>query len=507
MQIWDLFRGYDKAHGCYEMRRTTDGGKVQGKALTKREPCLQSDWDAHLAGTASGIGIIPLLADNTVVWGVIDVDQYDLDHSALEEKIKQLDLPLVMTRSKSGGAHLFVFMIEPVEAQKVVSALQSWAAALGHGGCEVFPKQTSRYDENDIGNWLNMPYYHADMTLRYGIKDGEQLDLNEFLEYAESCRLTEEQLDSVSGKGTHDPSLNEGLFFEGPPCLQLLFNIGGFPEGTRNDGMYNVAVYLRRRYPDDWEDKMQAYNVAICDPPLSLQEVSVLVKSVNKRDYAYRCRLPPIKTHCDKRLCQRRQFGVGEMVGGRNAPTIGHLVKHVGDPVLWFVEIDSHRIMVTTEDLLNQNRFKRFVADQMNRVIVSVAQARWDRYIDELMQNCDVIEVPEDASPLGQFKILVEQYAYGQAQVTTPEELAFRMSPYNNGEGEVWFRSRGLLDYLSTHGFRITSEHHVWQMLRKMGAENKFINSKGRGFNVWVIPSQDEQTDEPPLPDFGTEAF
>lgn len=511
MHIWELFPGYEHAHGRYEVRSTDERGKAQGKALTIREPVKQEDWDRHLDGDGPGLGVIPLRSDNTVGWACIDIDVIGINHAELEEKIKKLGLPLVVARSKSGGAHCFLFCNEYIPAGLAQRALESWAAALGHGGCEVFPKQVDRYNEQDIGNWLNMPYYHAERTLRYGFRDGKPLRLEAFVEYAVSRRVGAAEIDAVHVAPVRDKAppvdAESKLFTDGPPCLQIIERMGGFPEGTRNDGMYNVAVYLRKRYADDWEDRIQGYNVAMCDPPLSLAEINTIVKSVGRKSYGYRCKQQPIKPHCHRRLCMAQPFGVGESAEGRGRPEIGHIVKHEGNPVIYFVDIDGQRLMMTIDDLLVQTAFKRKVAQAINRVPTTIPQARWDIYIDEKLRNCDVVEVPEDASPEGQFKLLVEQYLTGMAQATSRDELAQRFNPYDDGHGHVLFRSRGLLDYLSNHGFKYQSEHHVWQMLREMGAENEFINVKGKGFNVWKLPKPNTPEGDAPLPSFGTKEF
>ena len=42
---------------------------------------------------------------------------YPLDFKKIISKIRKLDLPLVMCRSKSGGAHIFLFLKEPTQAK------------------------------------------------------------------------------------------------------------------------------------------------------------------------------------------------------------------------------------------------------------------------------------------------------------------------------------------------------------------------------------------------------
>jgi hypothetical protein len=117
--------------------------------------------------------------------------------------------------------------------------LQSLAASLGWGDCEIFPKQTQVLTERgDLGNWLNMPYLSGDNTERYGIKkSGLPMSLSEFLTYAES--KVQKSLDAVGVSMTKELE-------DGPPCLQHL-TTNGFPEGTRNNRTLPPSAYTARR--------------------------------------------------------------------------------------------------------------------------------------------------------------------------------------------------------------------------------------------------------------------
>ena len=46
-----------------------------------------------------------------------------------------------------------------------------------------------------------------------------------------------------------------------PPCLVTLLS-DGVPNGQRNNCMYNVGVYLKKRYSekDEWQSHMFTYN-------------------------------------------------------------------------------------------------------------------------------------------------------------------------------------------------------------------------------------------------------
>src|SRR5690606_20099328 len=128
--------------------------------------------------------------------------------------------------------------------------LREMAAALGFGGSEIFPKQTEvLLDRGDVGSWINMPYFNAEATTRHGVFiDGAVQTAEEFIEYANQNKVTNDALENISQTVAPPSSTVE----HGPPCLQHLA-MQGFPPGTRNVGLYNLGVYAKKRDPDNWE--------------------------------------------------------------------------------------------------------------------------------------------------------------------------------------------------------------------------------------------------------------
>jgi hypothetical protein len=152
-----------------------------------RKPPTDDLWIKHLQGVEPSLGIIPIRADNSCIWGCVDIDQYPLDHAGLIKKVRTLGLPMVVCRSKSGGAHVFLFTKAPIPASEMQRYLKASAALLGEAGREIFPKQSEiLVDRGDTGNFLNLPYFGGDQTMRYAIKDdGNAATLEEFYELYE----------------------------------------------------------------------------------------------------------------------------------------------------------------------------------------------------------------------------------------------------------------------------------------------------------------------------------
>ena len=166
-QLLTVFQGSKAAHGQTILGRVGRNGKTEANSTVVREPLTVDKVQAHIDGK-HGVGSIPITQDNMCKFGALDIDTYDLDHKSLNKKILKLKLPLLLCRSKSGGAHLFLFLKDWEPASLVREYLTEMSITRGHSGCEIYPKQDKILaDRGDVGNFINMPYFKADLTTRY----------------------------------------------------------------------------------------------------------------------------------------------------------------------------------------------------------------------------------------------------------------------------------------------------------------------------------------------------
>ncbi len=196
-QLAALFAGGDHAHGvAWPSGRTNKNGKAEVSYATRHEPITAEAWRRHLDGN-EGLVPIPIRRDGTARFGAIDVDVYLLDLTEVVQKVAAAELPLVVCRSKSGGAHLFLFLDEPAPASLVRAKLKDWCVALGFEPKEIFPKQESLGEDED-GNGINAPYFHAEYTTRYAVgEDGKALDLPAFVAHAQEMRVSASELGGI----------------------------------------------------------------------------------------------------------------------------------------------------------------------------------------------------------------------------------------------------------------------------------------------------------------------
>ena len=502
-QFSSIFDGLKLAYGTYKIEKQQANGKNTGRAAIVREPRTTALWEGHLSGKGRGIGIIPINEDNKCVWGCVDVDQYPLDHKVLVEKIRKLKLPLVVCRSKSGGAHCFLFATEWVDAKDMQATLQQISAALGYGGSEIFPKQIKlNLDRDDVGNFLNLPYYDAEDGLRYAIKDdGTSATIEEFFELYESYKQTPEQLTALQ---VGDPE--EVLpMKDGPPCLQFLLK-NKISEGGRNNGLFNIGVYLRKAYPDSWESEILTYNLQYLEPPLPLSEVNIVAKQLEKKDYAYRCSDSPINAHCNKDLCQTRKHGIGAAIQGA---AIANLRKYNSNPPVWFLDVNGEPVELDTEALMSQPAFQKCCMEQLNFMPRSVSKQVWEGRIGGLMNEMRdnesaIIDVAEDASINGQFYSYLEEFCAHMQKANDKEEILLKRPWTDEETNTTLFRLKDFEAYLKRNKFFEYKLHKIAQRLRDMGGQSRALRIKGRLVKVWEVPAFDEADVDIKTPSFGS---
>ena len=501
-----LFRGYEKAHGEYRVQKKEADGKMSGRAVTVAEPATTEHFEAHLKGGDYILGIIMLRENNSCNFGVIDIDirgEVKLNESleSLEKKIE--DTPLVLCRSKSGGALLYLFCEPAIAAIDMVAKLNEFAATLGYGGAEIFPKQISRANERDRGNWINLCYWDGDDSERHAIHKGKKLNLKHFLDLAEKKQTNYEALENFT------PELIN-MFEDGPPCLQHIMTMG-FPEGGRNISLFNVGVYYRKKNPDDWQEDLMRFNYEHLPEPLPSGEVNGLIKSVSKKDYAYTCKQAPICNYCEKSKCMKREYGVGG-VGGGQAIEIDAITKYETEnrsSVRWYIEIQGERIEVTTQQLLDQRQLQKLCVEKLNKCPSTMPAQRWEQRINELLGSVEVVVDPDDASPQGQFEKMLDSFLTGKVQARHRDEIMNAKPWHDSDEGKVYFRSEDLFIYLDARRFRYPSQHQVWSWLRNLGGDRKTFRIKSKPVKVWSVPAPEFYDDEDDLdiPTTVTEEF
>ena len=513
-RFFDLFQGSDRSHGVYQAKlEVVSGTKNEGEARTVQAPPTAELWERHLRGVI-GLGIVPVRSDGTCVWAAVDVDDYRLDLPALVTKVKSARLPILVVRTKSGGAHLFIFFSSAVAAADARAILKKFIKRLRlrsiHAGtetdCEIFPAQ-DRLGEQNLGNWLNMPYQAGERSLRYGLDPdtGAALEMSEFLDLAYERALSAEAVEEwLSGSGSvasddegSSDATEDPRWPGAPPCLTHLFAEGAIP-GLRNELLFNATLYFKRSEPTRAEERVLAL-AASFSPPKDPAEVRRTIHSAMRRPYNYRCRNPPLVGLCQREVCLTRRHGVaghGMVPGetredGRTPLDYGTLCKILLTPPVWVWDVSGFRVELTTEQLLNQKLFLMRVFEESNVMGVPMRPATWATSVARAAATAPQLKPPPDATEAGLIWVTLARYCTGRAQARTIDELLMG-KPFTQN-GRTLFCASDFLAHCHTQRVPAT-ERSIFKWLHDRGLEHAVLDLKGKQTDVWSVPAFDEQT-------------
>ena len=228
--------------------------------LTKEAYSIHTDFD-----NPKGIGVCPNI-NGYCKFTTIDIDNPRVNIKKLNQRIQILGLPLVLYKSKSKGAHLVMEFKELVEVKKALKVmkifqkvLDCWSLKVKPGVepvqvmPEIFPKGDNR---------INLPYfyYNGEITRKaLGPKD-EELTVYEAHERAELLRQ-----DNTS--------------------INLYYLLGTKGINGQYDINFNVALYYKRREPENWKELLKKFNEEHIVPPTEDKWIEHIVSSHDKKDY------------------------------------------------------------------------------------------------------------------------------------------------------------------------------------------------------------------------------
>ncbi len=426
----EIFTGLKRAHGCTYINTTPkEGVKLKTKSFVKREQVTSDHYKNHLHGVEPSLGIIPINEEDMCKWGCIDIDSYaGFDHQKLIRKIKTLKLPLVVCRSKSGGAHVFLFSEDFVEAKTMRDKLNQIRAVLGFGNAEVFPKQIELKSEEDTGNFLNLPYFNHEVSTRYAFKDdGSAATLEEFYGIYNNAK----QLDVGSIKVLRPDS----EFSDGPPCIETLA-AEKISEGGRNAALFHFGVYAKKKWPNNWKEKISWFHENYIVGDLDQREIDIIKNQHEKKDWGWKCNDVPMCNVCDKQLCKTRQFGIGNSV---MFPELSDLQEIQLEEPYYYLNIDGKRLKLPSAKYLRQQPlFEEACIAGIGIFPPTMKIKDWKILVNQLLSTREIIPPPKGTSKKDQLQNHLEEFCTNRTS-TTVEKDDIKKGAVFTDEGKHYF--------------------------------------------------------------------
>lgn len=269
-------------------------GKIENKMRLDDGPLTAEMARAHIAGDMS-IGVSPVRADSTCLFGVLDIDWYDMPEDAVRAVADRLRTRCAAFRSKSRGLHVYIFMDAPIPAKKMNEYLMVLRKRLPKAcfdkkhnrDVEVFPKATqTRVTPGDKPTSVNLPMKGQQRELAWliderGVKWAvDEMSGTSILTHIDDhCRIDANVVSEIAEQQTVLDSSDIG------------YQVPDDPAG-RNDLLMRIAMSMQvRGWPDTEMDAEirrlngdENFHYLFADGPLTEKEIVNLLHSAKKRD-------------------------------------------------------------------------------------------------------------------------------------------------------------------------------------------------------------------------------
>ena len=368
---------------------------------------------------------------------------------------------------------------------------------LGHSGVEIFPKQdTIIVERGDVGNFINMPYFDAEMPQRYCFDaKGESMELDEFLDAIDKKSVLLSDLEAI-----RSTTQTRKHFDDGPPCIRNIFSDGPQSE-PRNKLLFFMGVYCKKKFPDSWQNALEEYNRTLFSPPLPSTEVMTVIKQHEKKDWGYTCKEEPFKSYCDPSLCVLAKHGISD--DAPDAPQVGGLTIMLSEPRLYFMDVNGLRIQLSTEQLQNQTLWQRACMEQCNFMPPTTKATEVAADGQQLDEPSNVHRCAGRGNDMrGSSRDHLASYCTSHIRAMAPEEIEMN-KPWTD-DGVTKFKIEGLLEYLHHRRFTALGRAQIIQMIRDMGGDSGSQNIVKRGgkrtkIRCWWVPAFEDDEVELPV--------
>jgi hypothetical protein len=527
----NIFEGLSSAYGQFRKDNNRLAVKVEGKSFIVKEPVTKELWQNHLNGTGPNLGIFPLTREGTCKWGAIDIDVNNFDYEDLLNRIRKQKLPLIMFRSKSGRAHVYMFMKDFTPAQEVQTVMNKFAGKLGLANMldRVYPMQTS-LGKNDFGSWLNMPYYNQEETSTCAYKDNfDGATIEEFFEMYDkyvqtdlSQHLVEEVKQNI--KKPKEKTLEDFLLPCTKNCLKL--NNNKIPDENRNDYLLHMYTWSMRavekgvkKIPEyskmDAETLLKYFNQEYMARPVEEKEIQNTVFKSKDKEYKYLCKKPTITKYCDSSACTRHLCGITPLDAEKlvkATQALGKITRYLSEPPIFFESVDVKnengsgykriRIEMQGEDIINKQKWLNKLANQGYFPHISLHEQKSSDFLVmqyERLENCLNEAADEEASEDFEFKSIIYSFVNKMTVSYNKEDLLKNACYVNKDTHELDFKLPSLMEYLKSNHIKIPANQLTLKLKKIMGA--KKINGtvydevldKQRSYPTWRFKSDTDK--------------
>jgi hypothetical protein len=527
---FELVEGKMKSKWCgfsvYNKRNPPPAGKEERDLI----PLTFDHYRDHLNG-GDGLAVSPvmnvedaegnILKRNVCYFAVIDTDVYGIDYLFLINKLYTHGFKFIPILSKSGGLHIYFVFDNSEPADKVIETLSKVVSIFGMDKrfrseknickVEIFPKQATFVPGDKNANCIFLPFYNSadpKNTLNKMLTpNGKLVGLIKALPIIEEAFTNLKEINDTIDKLPYD---------DAPYCIQAILLSGALSVGdSRNCFLFSSAIYLKKKYTDDFYDELVVMNDCL-ENPIDREELDNIFTSIKKNNYDnYWCSKSPLKEYCNKGLCKLREYAPEKEKNNRftGAASFGDIKKIVdgkGDTQYykWAIRVkeddDYADVILDSEDeIYSQGTIQKKCLRYLHWSPFMVSQNDWIKLVNKSMEflrnnaegSVEVIAKGTETSDKALLRNAIYRFLTHK-QVQNKQKSFIKAGQVYKEEGIYYFTTDGLLRYLNLEKIPLHKVNLHADLTKYKFEEGEIVYNTSKGVELripcWIKKEDDE---------------
>ena len=277
-------------------------------------------------------------------------------------------------------------------------------------------------------------------------------------------------------------------FDDGPPCL------GCLSKSKLDDGrdrfLYNYMVFAKKKYKEEWEDKVMEANTKYFEQPFSLQKLQIKLKAWRKETASHTCHEDPIAPVCQRTLCATRTFGI-RSDSNVAFPMISDFEIILGNPRRYHFNIEAQDGKLKPAVIRDKNIFCK--QEQFAALCWEVAgfypeRLKFNDFISKInAMRASATEVKPAAGTSDVDKLYNHLYEFCVNSSQAKQRVQIRSGSCYTDKGLHYFKFQSFYDSLGNR-WKFSEEETAYIMKKEFGAIfNHSFNIDGKTEKVIKI--------------------
>jgi len=255
--------------------------------------------------------------------------------------------------------------------------------------------------------------------------------------------------------------------------------------------LFHYGVYAKQKWPAEWKSKLILFNATSMEQPLSDSEVQIIVNQHDKKEWGYKCNDQPMCSVCDKTLCRKRKFGIGQEI---LFPGLTDLqVIDLEDPY-YYLNVDGERLYLeNVKYLRQQSLFQEACMKQLRFRPPTLKEKDWVVITNSLLNNAEVTEPAEGLRTEDQLQNHLEEFCLNR-QVSTDKSDLKKGGVWTSDGNHHFVFDRFYHQFLMRRRWDVGYSRTAQMLKEKCNCDSKRIGKEK--LSVFIVKEFDKKKDD-----------